>query len=178
MIRATLAGIAAMTAAPSLAVVQAGLPAGAVVAFTPSTVCEKLPGGWAPFKDAEGRVIVGMAPGMPAASPPPAQPEYWTRGVTLKPEMLPRTPVTGSGQMVVTTPAIPVDAEALTGGKSAFWSAAPTTRLFGYQIAPQRLGGAEALAVGYGTPGSVGQQAPEPVPVTPPFVTLRFCVKT
>ncbi len=178
MIRATLAAIAVMTAAPTLAAVQAGLPAGAVVAFTPSTVCEKLPGGWASFKDAEGRVIVGVAAGLPAASPPPVQPDYWTRGVTLKSEMLPRTPVTGSGQVVVTTPEIPLNAEALAGGRSAFWSAAPTMRLFGYQVAPQRQGGAEALAVGYGSPGAVGQPAPEPAPVTPPFVALRYCVKT
>jgi hypothetical protein len=174
---AILAACAALTASPALAAPASGLPAGAVVAFAPTTVCESLPGGWAEFRDAEGRVIVGMATGMPVASPPPVQPDYWTRGVSLKPEMLPKAPVSGGGQTVVTTPEVPVNAEALSGGKAAFWSETPTMRLFGYQTSPQRQGGSEALAVGYGPPGVVGRDAPDPVPVTPPFVALRYCIK-
>ena len=176
-ILALVAALASSSAWAARAPVPA-LPAGAVVAFTPATDCARLAGGWAEYKDAEGRVIVGMATGVPAASPPPVQPDYWARGVTLKPEMLPKAPVTGAGQLVVTTPEIPVNTQALTGGKSAFFSEAPTMRLFGYQVSPQRQGFRSALAVGYGSPGAVGRDAPDPAPVTPPFVALRYCVKT
>lgn len=175
---AVLAACAAMAGPPALGAPASGLPAGAVVAFTPATVCDKLPGGWTEYKDAEGRVIIGMATGLPVASPPPVQPDYGTKGVTLRPEMLPKAPVAGVGQMVVTTPQVPLNAEALAGGKAAFFSETPTMRLFGYQFSPQRQGGSEALAVGYGAPGTVGRDAPDPVPVTPPFVALRYCVKT
>lgn len=153
------------------------LPSGAVVAFTPATVCESLPGGWKTYADAEGRVIVGMATGVPAASAAPPPPDYWTKGVSLRPEMLPRAPVTGAGQIVVTTPMVAVKADALVGAKLAFASPAPTVRLFGYQFAPPKQGGSEALAVGYGSPGAVGRDIPDPVPVSPPFVALRYCVK-
>ena len=48
---------------------DAGLPAGAVVAFTPQTVCETLPGGWKEFAPAAGRVVVGAAPWPPRIEP-------------------------------------------------------------------------------------------------------------
>src|SRR5438132_1286155 len=93
---------------PALALAAPALPSGAVVAFTPATVCEQLPGGWTEYKDAEGRVIVGMASGVPAAAPAAVPADYWTKGVTLRAEMLPKAPVTGVGQSVVTTPEVPV----------------------------------------------------------------------
>lgn len=175
----TLAGSLVASVATAAAPAPA-LPAGAVVAFTPQTVCESLPGGWAEYKDAEGRVIVGMATGLPSASAPPAvgAPDYWTKGVALKPEMIPRTPVTGNGQVVVTTPEVTVKAEALAGAKAAFWAAGGSLHLFGYQASPHRESGSEALAVGYGSAGVAGRDLPDPVPVAPPFVALRYCVKT
>src|SRR5436190_23083673 len=103
----------ALSPALALAAPASALPSGAVVAFTPATVCEQLPGGWTEYKDAEGRVIVGMATGVPAAAPAAVPPDYWTRGITLKPEMLPKAPITGVGQSVVTTPEVPVNAQAL-----------------------------------------------------------------
>ena len=171
-----LAGAAAL-GSPALAAAPAPtLPPGAVVAFTPTTVCESLPGGWKTYADADGRVIVGMAVGVPAASPTPP-PDYWTKGVALKSEMLPRSPVTGAGQIVVTTPEVAVKADALVGSKAAFGSPAPTMRLFGYPTVSTKPAATEALAVGYGSPGGVGKDVPDPVPVSPPFVALRYCVK-
>ena len=195
-----------LLAAPGAAPAQ-GLPAGAVVAFTPDTVCEKLKGGWKTFTDADGRVIVGAMPGVPATgpeaalplppppgptppgSPPPLNlppppkppinpPDYWAHNLTLTPGMTPRMPLTGAGQIVVTTPEVTLKADALVGSKAAFWNGAPTMRLFGYQVSPPKDAGSEALAVGYGAPGVVGKDPPDPIQVAPPFIALRMCVKT
>ena len=149
------------------------LPPGAVVAFTPATVCESLAGGWKDYADAAGRVIVGAAPGLPAASAaPPA--DYWTRGVTLKPENLPRSPVTGSGQIVVTTPEVLARADE---AKHIFGNAKPNLRLFGYPTPPAKPEASETLAVGYGAAGATGRDTPDAVAVAPPYVALRYCVK-
>jgi len=177
----------AMTASCAVAVVSpasaalfsAGLPAGAVVAFTPATVCDKLPGGWRDFTDADGRVVVGAAPNLPPSGPTPqAATDYWTRGVALKPGMVPRTPVTGAGAMLVTTPEITLNAAAAPGLGAALASPAPDIRLFGYRLPPASQQGSEALAVGFGAPGAAGKEPPDPVPVAPPYVALRYCVKS
>ncbi len=167
---AAFAFLAAVGAAASGLAAPADLPAGAVIAFTPDTVCETLPGGWKDYAPAAGRVIVGAAPGLAAASAS-ADPAYWTSGVTLKPENLPATPVTGAGQIVVTTPVAPVrlDAKAQAGR--------PNLRLYGYQTGSPKAGDTETLAVGYGAPGSVGRAQPAPVAAAPPYVALRYCVK-
>ena len=157
--------------APGLAS-SADLPAGAVVAFTPQTVCETLPGGWKEYVAAEGRVVVGAQAGLPPASAAPSA-DYWTKGVSLKPENLPKTPVTGAGQIVVTTPVAPLKVDP----KAVAFSDAPTLRLYGYQVTPPKPGPSETLPVGYGAPGSIGADAPTPAAVAPPYVALRYCVK-
>lgn len=181
---------------------DSGLPRGAVIAFTPDTVCEKLPGGWKSFTDADGRVIVGAMPGVPASgpqraqpieppppppppgSPPPIKiippspppidpPDYWAANPTLAPGQIPKQPVAGAGQIVVTAPAVSVKIPGAAKG------AAPgaTYRLYGYQTEPAKDPGAESLAVGYGAPGTVGKDPTDPVQVAPPFVALNMCVK-
>lgn len=194
--------ILALVAAAGVARADSGLPRGAVVAFTPETVCEKLPGGWKSFPDADGRVIVGAMPGVPASgplmaqpiepplpppppgSPPPIKivppppppinpPDYWAANPTLTPGQVPRQPLLGAGQIVVTAPAVTVKvpnaAPKATGGA--------TYRLYGYQTEPAKDPGAESLAVGYGAPGTVGKDPADPVQVAPPFVALKMCVK-
>jgi len=181
---------------------DSGLPRGAVIAFTPDTVCEKLPGGWKSFADADGRVIVGAMPGVPASgplvaepiapplpppppgSPPPIKirppdpppvnpPDYWAANPTLAPGQVPRQPVTGSGQIVVTAPTVTVKLPAA----SARAAAGATYRLYGYQTDPARDPGSESLAVGYGAAGTVGKEPTDPVQVAPPFLALKMCVK-
>lgn len=159
-------------AAPGLAA-PSDLPAGAVIAFTPDTVCETLPGGWKDYAQAAGRVIVGAAPGLPAASAPAALAAYWTAGVTLKPENLPITPVTGAGQIVVTTPVASVRLNA----KATASDEKPDMRLYGYQIGSPKAGESETLPVGYGAPGVVGRAQPTPAAVAPPYLALKYCVK-
>jgi hypothetical protein len=191
-------GIGTVLAASSVQA-QSGLPAGAVVAFTPQTVCEKLPGGWKTYADADGRVIVGAMPGVPASgpeaalplpppAPPPAPgappplalppppkppinpPDYWSRNLTLAPGMTPRQAVAGAGQIVVTAPTVNVQLPPAGKGGAGY-------RLYGYQTAPAKEPGSEALAVGYGAPGAVGKDPPDPIQVAPPFIALKFCVK-
>ena len=122
-------------------------------------------------------MVVGAEAGLPAASAsssPPANPnDYWTRGVSLKPENLPKTPVTGAGQIVVTTPVEPVKLDP----KAVSPSGKPTTRLYGYEVGSAKPGPSETLPVGYGAPGSIGADVPTPTPVAPPYVALRYCVK-
>jgi hypothetical protein len=195
----TLAVVLALAGALAPAArAESGLPAGAVVAFTPDTVCEKLPGGWKTYADADGRVIVGAMPGVPASgpqaalpvppplpppppgSPPPLAlpplptppinpPDYWAQNLTLTPGMAPRQALTGTGQIVVTAPTVTLQAGAKTDGA--------TYRLYGYQLSPPKDPGSEALAVGYGPPGVVGKSPPDPVQVAPPFIALKMCVK-
>lgn len=181
---------------------DSGLPRGAVIAFTPDTVCEKLPGGWKSFTDADGRVIVGAMPGVPASGPQPAQPieppppppppgspppikiippapppinppDYWAANPTLAPGQVPKQPLTGAGQIVVTAPAVTVKLPGPAKGAAA----GATYRLYGYQTEPAKEPGAESLAVGYGAPGAVGKDPTDPVQVAPPFVALKMCVK-
>jgi hypothetical protein len=165
------------SSANSARAVDAGLPSGAVVAFTPQTVCESLPGGWKEYTPAAGRVVVGAAPGLPASSPPAASgADFWTRGVTLKPENLPRTPVTGGGQVVVTTPEAPVHTTS-AAGKEFFSGDKPDFWMFGYRPGAKSAPSSQALPVGYGSPGAVGRERPDAVPVAPPYIALRYCVK-
>lgn len=180
----TLAVAAVCAARPALAAAArwtGGLPAGAIVAFTPATDCGKLAGGWRDFKDADGRVVVGASPATPAASPAlaPAQlAGYWAKGTTLKPDMVPRSPVTGGGQVLVTTPTLNLRKDTSPALAAAFASATPDTRLFGYAIPAPADHGSETLAVGYGAPGLVGKDPPAPVPVAPPYIALKYCVKS
>ncbi len=156
---------------------DAGLPSGAVVAFTPQTVCESLPGGWKEYAPAAGRVVVGAAPGLPASGPPAASgADFWTKGVTLKPENLPRTPVTGGGQVVVTTPEAPVHT-ASVAGREIFSGDKPDFWMFGYRPGAKSAPSSQALPVGYGSPGAVGRERPDAVPIAPPYVALRYCEK-
>ncbi len=180
---------------------DSALPAGAVVAFTPETVCETLPGGWQTYAAADGRVIVGAMPGVPASGPraalpaPPPQPlpppgsppppapapappinppDYWAQNLTLTPSMAPRQALTGAGQIVVTAPTVTLQASALAGPKTG---AQTTYRLYGYPLSPPKDPGSEALAVGYGPAGVVGKAVPDPIQVAPPFIALKMCVK-
>ncbi|MGA0602305.1 hypothetical protein ACO2Q3_16475 [Caulobacter sp. KR2-114] len=191
--------VLALVAGAGHALAESGLPAGAVIAFVPGTVCEKLPGGWKRFADADGRVIVGAMPGVPASGPqaalpieppppppapgapppivlkpPPAPPinppDYWAANPSLAPGMIPRQTLAGAGQIVVTAPVVSVTAPVAAKGGTTY-------RLYGYQTAPAREPGAESLAVGYGAPGTVGKDPPDPIQVAPPFVALPLCVK-
>ncbi len=168
--------IGSLAAAPATAA-DGGLPAGAVVAFTPQTVCDKLPGGWTDYVDAAGRVVVGAAAGVPTSGPAdagPATADYWSKGVTLKSDNLPRVAVTGAGQIVVTSP----ETRARTAAaKEVFASDKPDAWLFGYRQGATGTGPSQSLPVGYGAPGAIGSEHPAPVLVAPPFVALRYCVK-
>ncbi len=190
-----------LCAVASAAWADSGLPRGAVIAFTPDTVCETLPGGWKSFTDADGRVIVGAMPGVPTSGPQMAQPiepppppplpgapppiritppppppinppDYWAANPSLNAGQIPRQTLAGAGQIVVTAPAVTVKVPAkgaAAGGE--------TYRLYGYQTEPANDPGAESLAVGYGAPGTVGKDSPDPIQVAPPFVALKMCVK-
>ena len=88
------------------------------------------------YAAAEGRVIVGKRPACRPRAPPrhaPAKPtDYWTAGVALKPENLPRSAVSGTSQIVVTAPVEPVRVDP----KAVSSAGKPNMRLFGYQTPP------------------------------------------
>ena len=96
--------------------------------------------------------------------------------MTLKPENLPRAAVSGAGQVVVTTPEAPVRTNS-EAGKEIFSSDKPDFRVFGYRPGAAGAPASQALPVGYGVAGAVGRDHPDSVPVAPPFVALRYCVK-
>ena len=85
--------------------------------------------------------------------------------------MLPKTPVTGAGQIVVTTPEVTVKADA-PGRRQGRLLPDPgsTMRLFGYQYAPAHQGGLGGLGGRLRLARQCGRDAPAPVPViSPPF---------